>query len=104
MYKPTRYTEIDSVGNDFLAIQDALMNGESDIDPIDYSCIYGRWLVEYDLDGMVYVTELGPNRDELPKENAYWDDRTSKFDCTGCTSDTDLFHFFRNQIKPLIIL
>lgn len=103
MYKPTRYSEIDSVGNDFLAIHDAF-NSMEKVNPMDYSCIYGQWLVEYDDEGKTYITQLGPNRNAMPTDDPYWDDRTAIFDASGCFGDeTELYHFFRTEIKPLLI-
>lgn len=114
-YKPPRYTEVDSVGNDFLALQDALVSCEPDINPKDYSCIFGQWLIEYDEQGLVFITELGPERNydtykrdtrdaEMNDEvDEYWDDRTAVLDCSHIDDETELFHFFRTEIKPLIV-
>lgn len=101
VYKPTRYSSIDSVRNDFLSIYEAA-NDIEPFDPIDYSSIYGQWLIEFDDDGNAYITELGPNRNVLPTDDEFWDDRTLVFDMSGCTSEDDIVMLFDNDIRPLI--
>ena len=100
MTKPVIYSELDSVGNDFLSIQDALMNGEK-VDPSLFSCIYNQWLVEYDQDGFVYVTQLDSSG-KMPTDSPYWDERTVEFDCTDCYSEDELYILFNQEIKPLL--
>ena len=100
-YKPTRYSQISSVKNDFLSIYEASQDLEP-FDPIDYSSIYGQWLIEYDNDGKCYVTELGPNRNVMPDDSEYWVDRTLVFDFSHLNSENEIAEFFDNGIKYLI--
>lgn len=99
--KVTKYTEIDSVGNDFLSIQDALLNGERNINTLAFTCQYNGWLVEYDLDGQVYLTRLDGSG-KLPTDSSYWNKRTRVIDCTACNSDDDLWVVWNNEVKPIL--
>lgn len=101
MHKPVKYSEIDSVGNDFLSIQDALMNGEQNINLLAFSCQYNGYLVEYDMDGMVYITRLDDSG-ELPKDTSYWWDRTKEIDCTACGNEDELYQLWESEIKPIL--
>ena len=103
MYRnPIRYTEIDSVAHDFLAVQEALdLNEKPDL--LDYSCIYNNWLVEYDEWGIVYLTELGSSaKMPINWENEYWQDRTIKVDLSLNTTPEELWVVWNEEIKPVI--
>ena len=104
MKKPPIYSEIDSVGNDFLAVQDAILNNE-EVNTEDYFCIYNDFIVEYDDEGMVYVTYIAQEWDSYSVnfDSEYWTERTTALDCTACNDATELYHFFRTEIKPILI-
>ena len=101
LMKVTKYTELDSVGNDFLSIQDALLNGERSINTLAFTCQYNGYLVEYDLDGRVFITRLDASGN-LPTEISYWSERTRTIDCTACNSEDDLFDLWNREIKPIL--
>lgn len=100
-HKPVIYQELDSVGNDFLQIQDALLNGETDVNLLAFSCQYNGYLVEYDMDGQVYITKLD-HTGKMPTDSLYWDGRTTVVDCTACNSEDDLYCLWNEEVKPIL--